>query len=97
MGAVKSFNLKPGGDKIPVTKQNRKGESTVCLWSSQLMNEPAATMRLSVLPEPASCYDDDTVRPPTVAHAVIQCLPSGCEIGRLQLSFEGGFGSHLNR
>lgn len=28
MGVVKSYNLKPGGDKIPVTKQNRKGEST---------------------------------------------------------------------
>lgn len=27
MGMVKSYNLKPGGDKIPVTKQNRKGES----------------------------------------------------------------------
>ena len=27
MGVVKTFNLKPGGDKIPVTKQNRKGES----------------------------------------------------------------------
>lgn len=27
MGVVKSYNLKPGGDKIPVTKQNRKGES----------------------------------------------------------------------
>lgn len=26
---VKSYNLKPGGDKIPVTKQNRKGESTL--------------------------------------------------------------------
>uniref|UniRef100_A0A3P8T3B2 HECT-type E3 ubiquitin transferase n=1 Tax=Amphiprion percula TaxID=161767 RepID=A0A3P8T3B2_AMPPE len=26
---VRSYNLKPGGDKIPVTKQNRKGESTV--------------------------------------------------------------------
>ncbi|XP_038147710.1 probable E3 ubiquitin-protein ligase HECTD2 [Cyprinodon tularosa] len=24
MGVVKSYNLKPGGDKIPVTKQNRK-------------------------------------------------------------------------
>lgn len=29
MGVVKSYNLKPGGDKIPVTKQNRKGESTL--------------------------------------------------------------------
>lgn len=28
MGVVKSYNLKPGGDKISVTKQNRKGEST---------------------------------------------------------------------
>lgn len=27
MGVVKSYNLKPGGDKIPVTKHNRKGES----------------------------------------------------------------------
>lgn len=27
MGVVKSYNLKPGGVKIPVTKQNRKGES----------------------------------------------------------------------
>lgn len=27
MGVVKSYNLKPGGVKIPVTRQNRKGES----------------------------------------------------------------------
>lgn len=27
MGVVKSYNLKPGGAKIPVTRQNRKGES----------------------------------------------------------------------
>uniref|UniRef100_A0A8C7YY84 HECT-type E3 ubiquitin transferase n=1 Tax=Oryzias sinensis TaxID=183150 RepID=A0A8C7YY84_9TELE len=26
MGIMKSYNLKPGGDKIPVTKQNRKGD-----------------------------------------------------------------------
>lgn len=26
LGVVKSYNLKPGGDKIPVTNQNRKGE-----------------------------------------------------------------------
>uniref|UniRef100_A0A3B3ZTD6 HECT-type E3 ubiquitin transferase n=1 Tax=Periophthalmus magnuspinnatus TaxID=409849 RepID=A0A3B3ZTD6_9GOBI len=26
MGVVKAFNLKPGGDKIPVTKHNRRGE-----------------------------------------------------------------------
>lgn len=25
MGVVKSYNLKPGGDKIAVTKHNRKG------------------------------------------------------------------------
>lgn len=29
MGMIKSYNLKPGGDKIPVTKQNRKGESAL--------------------------------------------------------------------
>ncbi|TKS65526.1 putative E3 ubiquitin-protein ligase HECTD2 [Collichthys lucidus] len=27
MGVVKSYNLKPGGDKISVTKQNRKGNT----------------------------------------------------------------------
>lgn len=27
MGVIKSYNLKPGGDRIPVTKHNRKGES----------------------------------------------------------------------
>lgn len=26
LGVVKSYNLKPGGDKIPVNNQNRKGE-----------------------------------------------------------------------
>lgn len=37
MGVVKSHNLKPGGDKIPVTKQNRKGESTLrCTAMSEL-------------------------------------------------------------
>ena len=25
-GIIKSYNLKPGGDKIPVTNQNRKGK-----------------------------------------------------------------------
>lgn len=43
MGVVKSYNLKPGGDKIPVTKQNRKGESHLgvtavgTLWVSHFM------------------------------------------------------------
>lgn len=34
MGVVKSYNLKPGGDRIAVTKQNRKGESaqTEIIW-----------------------------------------------------------------
>lgn len=26
-GVIKSYNLKPNGDKIPVTNQNRKGTS----------------------------------------------------------------------
>lgn len=25
-GVIKSYNLKPGGDKIPVTNQNRRGK-----------------------------------------------------------------------
>lgn len=29
MGVVKSYNLKPGGLKIPVTRHNRKGESQI--------------------------------------------------------------------
>lgn len=28
MGVVQRYNLKPGGDKILVTRQNRKGESS---------------------------------------------------------------------
>lgn len=28
MGVIKCYNLKPGGDKILVTRQNRKGESS---------------------------------------------------------------------
>lgn len=31
MGVAKSYNLKPGGDRIPVTKQNRRGESAFVL------------------------------------------------------------------
>lgn len=38
MGVVKSYNLKPGGDKIPVTKQNRKGESEQNQNSSAVNN-----------------------------------------------------------
>lgn len=42
MGVVKSYNLKPGGDKIPVTKQNRKGESTQTeiIWRSSSLDQP---------------------------------------------------------
>ncbi|XP_015227294.1 PREDICTED: probable E3 ubiquitin-protein ligase HECTD2 [Cyprinodon variegatus] len=37
MGVVKSYNLKPGGDKIPVTKQNRK--EYVQLYIDFLLNK----------------------------------------------------------
>uniref|UniRef100_A0A671X9Y0 HECT-type E3 ubiquitin transferase n=1 Tax=Sparus aurata TaxID=8175 RepID=A0A671X9Y0_SPAAU len=37
MGVVKSYNLKPGGDKIPVTKQNRK--EYVQLYVDFLLNK----------------------------------------------------------
>ncbi|XP_070834216.1 probable E3 ubiquitin-protein ligase HECTD2 [Chaetodon trifascialis] len=37
MGMVKSYNLKPGGDKIPVTKQNRK--EYVQLYVDFLLNK----------------------------------------------------------
>ncbi|XP_061646311.1 probable E3 ubiquitin-protein ligase HECTD2 [Phyllopteryx taeniolatus] len=37
MGAVKSYNLRPGGDKIPVTKQNRK--EYVQLYVDFLLNK----------------------------------------------------------
>lgn len=39
MGVVKSYNLKPGGDKIPVTKQNRKGEYQLPVCMSQNMTD----------------------------------------------------------
>eukprot|EP00064_Thunnus_orientalis_P021872 superscaffoldBa00006931_g22042 len=37
MGVVKTYNLKPGGDKIPVTKQNRK--EYVQLYVDLLLNK----------------------------------------------------------
>ncbi|MEQ2304908.1 putative E3 ubiquitin-protein ligase HTD2, partial [Ameca splendens] len=37
MGVVKSYNLKPGGDKIPVNKQNRK--EYVQLYIDFLLNK----------------------------------------------------------
>lgn len=51
---VKSYNLKPGGDKIPVTKQNRKGESTAGALSFGSVGFLFITTFLLYLFEPAA-------------------------------------------
>lgn len=46
MGVIKCYNLKPGGDKILVTRQNRKGESSMHTGGGGLKQTLTLTQRV---------------------------------------------------